>query len=92
MLNRVTCDKILNSDIHKMWGAERIVRFQFETVYPIVPVELFLDSVKMVFDLKELPENLGDLIPAYKSKWPNPLTLKEILAYLPKKFYMGRVK
>jgi hypothetical protein len=92
MLNRVTCDKILASDISKSWGAGSIVRMQVENMYPLVSEELFMDSIKMVFDIKDLPGDLSTLMPAYRSKWPNPLSLKEMLAYLPKKFYMGRVK
>jgi hypothetical protein len=92
MLNVTTCTNILNSDIWKIWSADTIVRFQMESAYPVVPNELFADSLKIVFNIPELPPDISHLFPAYKQRWPNPLTLKEILAQLPQKFYMSRVK
>jgi hypothetical protein len=92
MLNEVTCSNILNSDIHKIWSADTIVRFQVENAYKVVPDELFIEAVKISFNLKEQPENIAHIIPAYKQRWPKPLTLKEMLVQLPKKFYLTRVK
>jgi hypothetical protein len=92
MLNEVTCENILNSDITKMFGAERIVRLQMESSFQCVPSELFLDSLKMVFELDSVPDDIRVLIPAYKAKWPNPLALKEILSWLPRSFYLSRIK
>jgi len=92
MLNEVTCSNILNSDIWKIWSPDTIVRFQVESAFPLVPDQLFADALKMVFNLKELHENLVHIVPLYKQRWPVPLTLKEFLIQLPKSFYMTRVK
>lgn len=92
MLNEITCSNILNSDIYKIWSADTIVRFQVENAYPVVPDELFIDALKISFNLEAQPDNVAQLIPAYRQKWPVPLTLKEFLVHLPKKFYMTRVK
>jgi hypothetical protein len=92
MLNKVTSENILNSEVWKLWGAERIVRLQFETAYPVVPHDVFVNACKIVFNTDQLPATVAEIIPNYREKFPIPLELKEILSWLPKSFYMTRIK
>jgi methyltransferase-like protein len=58
-------------------------------MYPIMPKETFHEYLKVVLKLNEISDdpNFGLVIlKQYKEKWENPLTLKEIVSWVPKKF------
>ncbi len=92
MLNETTCNNILSSNIWKTWDAQRIVRLQFESEYRVVPDDALLVALKILFKTENLPSNLSELVPGYQKAFPYPLTLKEILSWLPKKMYFTRIK
>ena len=94
MLNITTCTKILNSDIWKTWSADWITRMSFENKFQLVPEEILEKSLIITFNMTGRPQDAmpGSLKLLYENKGFKPLTLKEMLASLPKSFYMQRVK
>ena len=94
-LTKIFCQKIYDTEIWKTWKMDYVVRLQLQSSFSILPKEVFENYLKIVFNLKEIPDppNYGPVIVTnYKQKWGNPLTLKEIVSWVPKSFLYNIVK
>jgi hypothetical protein len=95
VLTEPFCQKIYESEIWKTWTMENSVRLQLQSLYPIMPKEIFHEYLMVVFKVNEVsfgnPEFVIFIQKQYQAKWGNLLTLKEIASWVPKKFLCNLV-